>query len=438
LLDVTEKTRDFQELQQSGYRVSETSTASMDELEARLQQDKQRVMMALDDINAAKRAGADRSTISMLYGRYEDARTRLRDDTTDAAGRGTYLADQSRELLPTNNAELDAFRRLQNAEAALSGPDERLAYNNAIASEDIGSLSREKYYQRRLEILKNVAAAGGKTEAYNMAVGVDPSRTSEDATYVSIPDDKTAAMNEGEGTERALVQDPDEEALFMMSGAQNSKQFRNWLKFSYVPPGFGLGGPAANVLQRQNVLADAKRFANCRDVVRMGPMSMPKPKPRADPRRYQQMIDPRVSSFGHVHMKDAFHDNYMDTESRRPIMSNPNGDMTSTRMIRTQASIYDPDYTDYKYDELAGTRYGRHSVRIGEVSKPGVYWDTDVRFYDNNGFDYEHQNELNLFAPEGDRTMITKDRAGLADRGIKEPRRDFMHYGRTRLHGGRL
>lgn len=51
----------------------------------------------------------------------------------------------------------------------------------------------------------------------------------------------------------------------MMSGAQNQKQFRNWLKFSYrtrLRPRRTLKA----VLQRQNVMSDAKRFAHAKKV----------------------------------------------------------------------------------------------------------------------------------------------------------------------------
>ena len=132
-------------------------------------------------------------------------------------------------------------------------------------------------------------------------------------------------------------------------------------------------------------------------------------------------------------MKDAFHDNYLDMDSKRVIWSNPYGNINSTRDVRRSESIYDPDYTDFRYDELTGTRYGRHPVFIGEVSKPGEYRFTGERYYDTNGFNYKQQNVLNLFPPEGEQTMITKDRAGLDDRGIVENRSTWNTYGKTRL-----
>jgi len=157
------------------------------------------------------------------------------------------------------------------------------------------------------------------------------------------------------------------------------------------------------------------------------------PRPVEDPRRFQQWITPTVSSFGKVHMKDPFHDNYVDTISKRVIWSNPYGDINSTRTVRERDPIYDPDYTDFRYDEMTGTRYGSHACPIGEVSKPGEYRFTDKRFYQTNGYNNRQQNELNLFAPDGDLTMITKDRAGLDDRGIIEPASQWNRYGKTRL-----
>lgn len=293
----------------------------------------------------------------------------------------------------------------------------------------MGQLEPAQYYEKRLELLKEAAAETGDLAVYDEALA----RASQpmDDTIVNLPDDAKATERQGEGTERANVVDPDEAKLFLMSGAQNRKQFQNWLKFSYVAPGFGLGGPAQNVLQKQNALSDARRFAHAQNIPSR--IRKPMPRPHENPMRHQQMINPTVSSFGRVHMKDPFHDNYVDPMSKRVIWSNPFGDINSTRDVRRSESIYDPDYTDFRYDELTGTRYGSHPVRIGEISKPAEYRFTNERYYDTNGFNYKQQNELNLFAPEGDRTMITKDRAGLDDRGIIENRKDWHTYGRTRM-----
>lgn len=127
-------------------------------------------------------------------------------------------------------------------------------------------------------------------------------------------------------------------------------------------------------------------------------------------------------------MKDPFHDNYVDTISKRVIWSNPYGDINSTRTVRERDRF---TILITRYDEMTGTRYGSHACPIGEVSKPGEYRFTDKCFYQTNGYNNRQQNELNLFAPDGDLTMITKDRAGLDDRGIIEPASQWNRYGKT-------
>ena len=365
-----------------------------------------------------------------LYNKYNLTKSRLDEIKKDASGRGTFLADRSRELLPRNEQELERFNQLQALEAEFQeNPDVLLEYNHAIENTPMGRFGPMDYYEYRMKLLRDAAAKAGVSDKYEESVKL--AGQPADATIVNIPDDAAATERQGEGTERANVIDPDEANLFMMSGAQNRKQFQNWLKFSYVPPGHGLGGPSQNKLQKQEVLAEARRYAKAKDV----PMysRKPLPRPHENPMRAQQWINPNVSNFGKVHMKDAFHDNYLDMDSKRVIWSNPYGNINSTRDVRRSESIYDPDYTDFRYDELTGTRYGRHPVFIGEVSKPGEYRFTGERYYDTNGFNYKQQNVLNLFPPEGEQTMITKDRAGLDDRGIVENRSTWNTYGKTRL-----
>lgn len=418
------------DLQRAGYKAREGAGYSMAELDERIAQDKIELQNAYMNFKTAQQAGASRSDLAVLYQKYNVAKSRYAADSHEAAGRGTYLADRSRELLPQNEAELKEFQRLQDVEGALQDrPDVLLAYNKSVSELPMGGMSPAEYYQKRLELLRLAASEAGATTAYDDAL----SRAGQpmDETIISIPDDARATEQQGEGTERAGIVDPDEQMLFMMSGAQNEKQFKNWLKFSYVAPGYGLGGPAQNILQRQNVLSEARRFANASKVAtRSRPVL---PRPVEDPMRHQQLIDPCVSSFGKVHMKDAFHDNYLDMAGKKVIWSNPYGDINSTREVRQRDPIYDPDYTDFRYDELTNTRFGRHAVPIGEVSKPAEYRFTNERYYDTNGFNYKQQNELNLFPADGGRTMITKDRAGLDDRGIIEEPNKWHYYGRTRL-----
>lgn len=429
-VNVTNVDEKIQAIKDSGFYAEEAPEYSMAELDERLENANREYQNALMNFEMGRRSGATRSDLYDLYNKYNLAKSRLDAIKKDASGRGTFLADRSRELLPRNEQELERFNQLQAVEAAFQeNPDVLLEYNHAIEDTPMGKLGPMDYYEYRMKLLRDAAAKVGVSDKYEEAVRI--AGQPDNATIVNIPDDAAATERQGEGTERANVVDPDEANLFMMSGAQNRKQFQNWLKFSYVPPGHGLGGPSQNKLQKQEVLAEARRYAKAKDV----PMysRKPLPRPHENPMRAQQWINPNVSNFGKVHMKDAFHDNYLDMDSKRVIWSNPYGNINSTRDVRRSESIYDPDYTDFRYDELTGTRYGRHPVFIGEVSKPGEYRFTGERYYDTNGFNYKQQNVLNLFPPEGEQTMITKDRAGLGDRGIVENRSTWNTYGKTRL-----
>jgi len=429
-VNVTDVDEEIQAIKDSGFYAEEAPEYSMAELDERLQNANREYQNALMNFEMGRRSGATRSDLYELYNKYNLAKSRLDAIKKDASGRGTFLADRSRELLPRNEQELERFNQLQALEAAFQeNPDVLLEYNHAIEDTPMGILGPMDYYEYRMKLLRDAAAKVGVSDKYEESVRL--AGQPDNATIVNIPDDAAATERQGEGTERANVVDPDEANLFMMSGAQNRKQFQNWLKFSYVPPGHGLGGPSQNKLQKQEVLAEARRYAKAKDV----PMysRKPLPRPHENPMRAQQWINPNVSNFGKVHMKDAFHDNYLDMDSKRVIWSNPYGNINSTRDVRRSESIYDPDYTDFRYDELTGTRYGRHPVFIGEVSKPGEYRFTGERYYDTNGFNYKQQNVLNLFPPEGEQTMITKDRAGLGDRGIVENRSTWNTYGKTRL-----
>lgn len=429
-VNVTDVDEEIQAIKDSGFYAEEAPEYSMAELDERLENANREYQNALMNFEMGRRSGATRSDLYELYNKYNLAKSRLDAIKKDASGRGTFLADRSRELLPRNEQELERFNQLQALEAAFQeNPDVLLEYNHAIENTPMGKLGPMDYYEYRMKLLRDAAAKAGVSDKYEESVKL--AGQPDNATIVNIPDDAAATERQGEGTERANVIDPDEANLFMMSGAQNRKQFQNWLKFSYVPPGHGLGGPSQNKLQKQEVLAEARRYAKAKDV----PMysRKPLPRPHENPMRAQQWINPNVSNFGKVHMKDAFHDNYLDMDSKRVIWSNPYGNINSTRDVRRSESIYDPDYTDFRYDELTGTRYGRHPVFIGEVSKPGEYRFTGERYYDTNGFNYKQQNVLNLFPPEGEQTMITKDRAGLDDRGIVENRSTWNTYGKTRL-----
>lgn len=432
LVDTLNVQEDLRAIKDSGYRAAEKSEYSMEELQMKIHGDREEVKNAFADFKLAQQSGASRRDLAMAYNRLVAAQTRLREDEQDAAGRGTYLADTNLERLPQDDEEVRAYQGLQRVESVLQDrPDLLLKYNKAVEQAPRGGMTNKNYYDYRLAVLKDLAAEAGATAEYDAALAASSEDTLLAETFASLPDDANVGANTGEGTERANVVDPDEARLFMMSGAQNQKQFRNWLKFSYVAPGFGLGGPAQNVLQRQNVMSDAKRFAHAKNI----PVQsiMPRERPVEDPRRYQQWINPTVSSFGHVHMKDAFHDNYLDPLSKKVIWSNPYGDINSTRAVREHESIYDPDYTDFRYDELTGTRYGSHACPIGEVSRPAEYRFTNEHYYQTNGYNNKQQNVLNLFPPDGERTMITKDRAGLKDRGIEESPAAWRSYGRTRL-----
>jgi hypothetical protein len=424
---------EFRGIQSSGYGITETVAASVAEVDEQLMRDREAAARANAELRAAIAAGAPRNVIQDLYMRDQGARERVRAEMMDVSGRGTYLSNRSRERLPRSQDELTQFGRLQDVERIFQDrPDQLFEYNNAIDTLDVASMTSDQYYQKRLQILQQIAEHAGMSDAYNVALGADPNRIPEDDTVANIPDDSRLGANTGEGAERATTIDPDEQRLLMTTEAQNKKEFYEWSTFSYVPPGHGLGGPARNPLERDNMIIEGRKLANAQKVpLRSGRMI---PRARADPDRRQLSIPIYESDYGAVHFQDAFHNDYVDPFSKQVIWSDPYADLVSTRTVRAKQPIYDPDHSAYVYDQDTNTRYGRHATAIGEVSKPREYRFTDERYYKTNGYNDKYQNRLNQFAPEGDRTMISKDRAGLADRGIKEPSREYRHYGRTYLN----
>ena len=178
-------------------------------------------------------------------------------------------------------------------------------------------MSKQEMYEERLKLLQGIAARQGLTDVYDAAVARDVEVLDEDAdTVVNLPDDPDAAKDQGpqngEGSSRAEVVDPDERALFLRSRQEEAQEFRNWENFSYVAPGFGLGGPKYNTLQRANELTERRRFRN----VRMPParQQVKYPARPIEMRGYEakqpMMIPIYQGDFGEVHYEDAYHNDY--------------------------------------------------------------------------------------------------------------------------------
>jgi hypothetical protein len=294
--------------------------------------------------------------------------------------------------------------------------DALFEYNEEERGLVYSGLTKQQQYEARLELLKNIASRTGLSEKYDAALAKDVDAMDEDAdTVVSLPDDPEATKEQGEGSERAEVIDPDERALFMRSRQEEAQEFKNWENFSHVAPGFGLGGPKYNTLQRANVLTERRRFAT----VTMPPASRqvrnpPRPIEMRGPEEKQPFMIPIYESdFGEVHYEDAHQNNYQ--RGRRILWTNPYQDTTNRYAYLSPENVYQPDYAGYEFAQHTNTPQGRHMVAIGEVSKPAEYYGTNLRFHETNGPDPRLQNRANNFPANGEPTMITTERSGRRD-----------------------
>ena len=271
-------------------------------------------------------------------------------------------------------------------------------------------MTKQQLYESRLRLLESIAGRQGLTEVYQGAMGVDVDAIEEDAdTVVNLPDDPEAAQGAtpSEGSERAEMIDPDERALFLRSQKEEDRAFKMWEQFSYVAPGFGLGGPKYNTVQRANESMERRRFA----CVTMPPaerqmMNPPRPiEHRGREGRQPAMIPIYESDFGPVHYEDAHHNDYQ--QGRHIIFSDPYQDDGDRRGWTSERNIYQPDNAGYAYAQRVNTAHGRHMVPIGEVSKPREYYGTNLRFCDTNGPSSRLQNRANKLPDLGEPTMIT-------------------------------
>jgi len=209
--------------------------------------------------------------------------------------------------------------------------------------------------------------------------------------------------------------DPDERALFMRSPREEAREFKNWEDFSYVAPGFGLGGPKYNTLQRVNASAERRRFKTvtmppARQQVKYPPRPV---ESRGLVERQPIMNSIYESDYGLVHYEDAYHNDYQ--RGSRILFTNPYQDDGDRLRWNSPQNIYQPDNAGYVYAQQVNTPQGRHMVPIGEVSRPREYYGTNLRFSDTNGPNHRLQNRANNFPDEGEATMITTEKSGRDD-----------------------
>lgn len=408
---------EFRTIQAGGYRGVEPVASSIAEVEDKIAQDSADLLSTSAMLKDALAGRAPRSQIEELYRRQNMLRARLAAERADVSGRGTYLSDVSRENLPTDENERKAFLRLQNVEREFQGRQDALfEYNEQERGIDYTGMTKAQAYDARLRLLESIASKQGLDDVYQTAFAKDTSVMDEDAdTVVNLPDDPEAAARDQEGSERADMIDPDERSLFLRSHREEAREFKNWEDFSHVAPGFGLGGPKYNTLQRVNAQAERRRFST----VTMPPTRQQTkypPRPvelRGYEGRQPSMIPIYESDFGLVHYEDAYHNDYQ--QGRRIVFTDPYQDDADRRSWLSPQNVYQPDNAGYAYAQYTNTSHGRHMVPIGEVSKPREYYGTNRRFCDTNGPNHRLQNRANSLPDEGESTMITTERSGHSD-----------------------
>jgi hypothetical protein len=407
---VVQEFKDMQKLNYTSLR--ESDDVKVGEIESRIAGNRAALSTVDKKLRAAIAADAPRAYINDLNIQSRRLRALIRDDTNEIAGRGTYLPDEKMERLP-DQANLDIFRRLQNAEAELQGRQDLLEqYNAAVATMNPEGLSPEYFYNRRLELIKRIMAENGLSSAYAAAIDKPADYIPEDDTIVRLPDDVNATVDQGEGTARAEMVDPAEQKLFLRSPAEEARERRMWEEYSYVPPGFGLGGADINPLQRANMQFDRRRFSTAHLVPDPKP---PKPVPiKGRPSRQVRMTPIYQSAFGEDVFEDAYHNDYQ--QGKHIIWTPTNIDSGDMRTWYNPRNIYEPDFAGHAFAMKVNTPAGRHAVPIGEVSKPPEYYGTNKRFYRTNGPSVPLQNIANRQPPYGEQTMITTERSGYEDR----------------------
>ena len=277
-------------------------------------------------------------------------------------------------------------------------------------------MTKAQMYEARLRLLKTIAARQGLAEVYDQAMNLDVETIEEDEdTIVRLPDDLDASAEQGEGEARAEIVDTNEREMFLQRDAEGRRDLDTFLKFAYVPPGFGLGGARYNPLQRAYAQSEAKRFAS----VTMPPASeqiLRRPRPAlktGDPLRQPQFRAIHQVDFGDVHFDDAFHNNYQ--QGGQPIFSNAYQDTLSRPVWNSPANIYHPDIAGYAYSRLRGTPAGERPLIMGEVSRPAEYRGTNLRFHETNGINTASQNREWGYFDDGGRTMVVTGKSGRMD-----------------------
>jgi hypothetical protein len=238
-------------------------------------QTKTEFLNAVARLKNAKASGANSHQVGLLYNDLENKRLRYM-DTRDVyekdlnnyrdsmAGRSSYLADFTKEILPRSREEDTKFTRLQEIEKVLqNNPDALKRYNDRV---DLISQRQNPLdiYQARMDVIKDLSNEYNLSEAYNDAANKDLSihvpHTEEDPS--TIVDFKPQSEPVGKSTERANFIDPAERSLFTFDDRDRAAEQKRWEDFSLVAPWNGLGNPRTNPLLDHQVLEYMKRYGN--------------------------------------------------------------------------------------------------------------------------------------------------------------------------------
>jgi hypothetical protein len=421
---------EFKDIQKSGYESTKKSVrASYIPARDKLIRDRASLREATGALQMAIARGAPRDQIQKLYMRQLALTDIVKAGYADISGRGTFLAEPSLESLPTNEEERKQLLRLQNVEAAYqASPDELFEYNEEVKARSQMGKTKSEIYDERLQLLQQIAEKYGTRDIYDQAVAQSIEDESVAGAVANLPDDPNIQRDGASGMERATFIDPDEEKLFMGTPEENMAWSKRFDAFSYVPPGFGLGGPSRNPIQRMNQRQEYEQFKIAKElpIPARGPRVM---IPARGPSEYQHWSNPEVfSDFGEAGWDDNFHNHYLD--GKNVIWTDNRINSANAAVWKNPRNIYQPDLAGNAYMRKLNQPGGPGGVAIGECSKPGIYFGTNARAADAGGNNAWIANELDYGCMEAPKTMFTAGRAAYS--ASHPPRTNPYAHGRMR------
>ena len=375
-------------------------------------------LRAVDHLKNAEANGVDPATLNDLrigiserlaLLKRREAEKRDADRQLALSTPTSYLTDREKEVFPSTREGRKKFARVQQLEQSVRSfkdPNAQDWYNSQMNPDTTAKNQRssfateEEYYDNRIALLEDIHNKFKQAVPAPPAIeGLSTSETAEDPdTLVSLDYDQT--KEQGEGLARADMIDPAEAELFLSTKKEADAEQRRWEEYSIVQPGFGLGGPMVNGLQRHNLRQERKRFTN--NFKTPKPYYVPSIKTieeRADPRDQPIFTPIYQNAFGAEKFDDSFKNTYQKGD--RILFTNPYLTSNNQREWENPSSIYHPEYSLYYYNSKP--------TLIGETSKPAEYRFTNERKNYNNGTHPQTANDVYGF-PTGVSDTMRNDR----------------------------